>query len=364
MDEQAIPGQKNLREPSPWPFDTGEIMAGLRRLTGDPQLAVLEIGDYEIPHQHPSVGQVRGLRVVCSASDGDQTFHLVLKEPLGTTRVGTAGVGLREVNVYRNLTPQLPLRLPRLVASHPAGDWLVLELTATGEDPQNWSAEQYRTAIQSLVILHDRFWGLGQDLTVYNWLSRPLTADFDIYLQAARAGVEQIASNRPAALLDWDASFPDTLEKLVAHAAEIARALQRTPFTLLHGDYWPGNLQFNEQGQLVVYDWQKAGIGPATLDIVRFIQASRWWFDPLPLPADEMVAHYRSSLAEANNLTWSEAEWQAEWDNSLLWTFITGWIDLLAATPESLLETRRIELEEIWLNPLRDAATRQRIPGL
>jgi hypothetical protein len=339
-------------------------MAGLRRLSEDPLLSIDDLRDYEIPHQRPSIGRVRGIQVNCTGSAGSRIFYLVLKEPLGTTRAGTAGVGLREVSVYRSLADQLPLALPHLVAFHPAGEWLVIELTPAAVQPGGWTADHYRKAVYSLVTLHDRYWDLGPDLTIFNWLSRPFDADFDIHIQAAAAGAKRLAASPPPALTTRYPGFVHWIEDLVGRADEIAQALLEAPSTLLHGDYWPGNLQFGPSGGLVVYDWQRAGIGPGVLDLVHLIQSSRWWFDPIPIRAEEIVEEYREETSRLNGYIWEDADWQAEWDYALLWTFTVDWIDLLAAIPGSLIETRLRRLEEIWLDPLHDAAARRRIPGL
>jgi hypothetical protein len=339
-------------------------MAGLRRLSGDPTLTVEDIQEYEIPHQRPSVGRVRGLRAGCSGEAGKRTFDLVLKEPLGTTRAGTAGAGLREVSVYRSMADQLPVRTPQLIAAHPAGDWMVLELADPGVGVPDWTADDYRLAIRSLVALHDRYWGLGRDLTVYNWLARPLDADFEIYLQAARNGLDILVHSPPPALNEWNPGFLPLLEKLVLHAAAIAGSLNEAPSTLLHGDYWPGNLQKVKSGELAIYDWQRASIGPGVLDLLHFVQSSRWWFAPIPLSVVDISQAYRDDLARLNGHRWDDGEWQELWDYGLLWTFIADWIDLLAAIPESLIETRLGQLEEIWLEPLIQAAARCGIPGI
>lgn len=351
-----------LSDPRPWAFSRSELMAGLRRATGDPHLQLSTIQDYDIPQQRPSIGRIRGLQVTCESDQGPQTFNLVLKEPQGTTRTGTAGIGLREVSVYQVLVDQLPVHIPQLLAAHPLGDWLVLELLVPGKDPRQWTAADYHLAIEQLVTLHDRFWELGDDLAIFTWLSRPLDSDFDIYVKAAATGVGRLVDEQPPALFARDPNLAHLLSRLVLHADRIAAPLKEAPATLIHGDYWPGNLHLAPDGTLTVYDWQKTGIGPGVLDLVTFVQASKWWFAPLPLPTEEIIASYRQELARANGQTWPEDEWQALWDYGLLWTFIAHWIDLVAAIPSSLVAARLARFEEVWLEPLRAAAHRRQIP--
>ncbi len=351
-----------LDDPRPWPFSRSELLAGLRRLTGDPRLQVRAIQSYDIAQQRPSIGRVRGLQVKCKGTESDPTFELVLKEPQGTTRMGTAGVGLREVSIYQVLADALPVRIPKLIAAHPSGDWLVLELLKVGREVQSWGAPEYFLALDQLVILHDRFWGLGGDLATYTWLSRPLDSDFDIYVKAAANGVGHLVDDSPPALFTRDPQLAQLLGRLVVHADKIAAGLRQAPATFIHGDFWPGNLHIDQHDNLTIFDWQQAGIGPSVLDLVNFVQASQWWFSPLPLSTDEIIAYYRKGIAASLGVHWDEPEWESLWDYALLWTFIANWIDLVAAIPESLVETRLEQFEKIWLAPLRAAAARCALP--
>ncbi len=355
----ALPSSRYLlSDPRPWAFSRSELTAGLRRHTGDSNLQVQEIEDYDLPQQRPSIGRIRGLKVSCHGRKGDYTFKLVLKEPQGTTRTGTAGVGLREVSVYRHLMDQLPVQTPQLMAAHPLGEWLILDLLPLGKEPARWTADDYRLALDQMIALHDRFWNLGEDLTIYNWLARPLDADFEIYVEAAANGVKRLVDSSPTHLLGRDPALSQMIGRLVLRADEIAAALSVTPATLIHGDFWPGNILIQKNENLILYDWQHTGISPPVLELVTFVQASRWWFDPLPLSPQDIIHHYRAGLSRVNGYTWDDAEWAALWDHGLMWIFLAHWIDLVAATPESLIETRFGQFERVWLKPLREAAKR------
>ena len=351
-----------LDDPRPWPFSRSELLAGIRRLTGDARQQVSAIQSYDIAQQRPSIGRIRGLQVKCTGAEETFTFELVLKEPQGTTRMGMAGVGLREVSIYQVLVDVLPVRMPKLIAAHPSGDWLVLELLPAGREVQTWTASEYYLALDHLITLHDRFWGLGNDLAIYTWLSRPLESDFDIYVKAAATGVGHLVDDSPPALFTRDPQLAQLLGRLVVHADKIAAGLNQAPTTFIHGDYWPGNLHIDEDANVTIFDWQQAGIGPSVLDLVNFVQASRWWFSPLPLSTEEIIAYYRHGIAESLDYRWEDSEWETQWDYALLWIFIANWIDLVAAIPESLVETRLEQFEEIWLAPLRAAAERCAIP--
>jgi hypothetical protein len=284
--------------------------------------------------------------------------HLVVKEPRGTTRTGLAGAGRREVGVYTTLAGQLPIACPALVASSPGGDWLLLEAVPPARDAARWGEADYLQAIDNLVWLHDRFWGLGEDLSAFTWLSRPLTTDFHVHLSAAEHALEQIHQLGEPRSLAGSPQRMALLERLIHSADQIVIPLRALPSTLLHGDYWPGNISVTGDGRQVVYDWQLAGVGPAILDLVVFVQKVRWWFPDCPVPTGRLVSHYRALLAERTGAQWDDETWQNLWDRALIWRFLQEWVDLMAASPDSLLITRAEQLEEVWLEPLAQAARR------
>ncbi len=347
-----------IDDPRPWAFTRAELTASLRRFTGDPTLIITNITDHDIPFRRPAIGRIRGLRVAAQGTK-DYTFELVLKEPQSSTRSGMAGVGLREVSLYQGLGDYLPVRIPQLLAADPGGDWLVLARLPEGRAPEQWQAADYLLATDQLVALHDRFWGLGEDLAMYNWLGRPLGSEFSLLLQAAAAGVNKLAHQSTPNRLGKDPELNKLLERLLGHAEKIRSDLQSSPSTLMHGDYWPGNIHVHTNGSLTVYDWDAVAVGPAISDLVHFIQSSLWWFAPLPLAPEEIVAHYRSRLQQANAFAWGEADWQAQWDYALLWEFMHKWVELLSSIPDTVLAARMPQLEMYWLTPVKQAAARR-----
>lgn len=349
--------QSLLDDPRPWAFSRAELAAGLRRYSADYSLAITDIQEFDIPHIRPSIGRIRGLRVVCSGAEGEKTYKLVLKEPQGTTRRGTVGAGRREVSFYRYLAEQLPIQLPELLAAHPDGEWLAFKLLPEGSHPEPWLAGDYKLAIRSLVILHDRFWNLGEDLMSYNWLARPIGSDYEIHVSAAKQGVKCLLE-APANSITQDIELLKDLKRLVQHAGVVVKVLREAPSTLLHGDYWPGNLAVYPDRKVYIYDWQQAAIGPGILDLLFFIQSSLWWYESLPVSVSELVDLYRAGIAKLCGQVWTEAEWSRYWDSALIWTFMAGWIDILANTPASILQTRHYQLDALWLDPVRRAISR------
>ena len=348
-----------LNDPRPWAFTQAELTAGLRRYTGDPSLKITELTGRDITQRRPAIGRLRGLTVKAEGRvAGKHTLPLVLKEPQGTTRKGTAGAGFREVSLYQLLADYLPVRVPKLFAAHPNGDWLVLEMLPPGRLPEQWTRDDYLLATDQLVALHDRFWGLGADLAAYKWVSRPLDADLDIYRQAATSAYHKLTKGAASSLLTEDPKLADLLDHLLKLFNLLVRPLRHQPPTLIHGDFWPGNIHVHTDGSLTVYDWQHIGSGPGILDLVTFIQSSLWWFSPLPISPDEIITHYRRELEQAAGARVSAEEWERLWDHALLWSFLTRMLDVLACMPESILRSRKKLLKTTWIKPVRKAAQR------
>ncbi|MFP3853131.1 MAG: phosphotransferase, partial [Anaerolineales bacterium] len=254
---------------------------------------------------------------------------------------------------------EVPMPTPDLVAASRVGDWLLLEMLRPVRPPSRWTAQEYLDAVDRLADMHNRFWNLAEDLEAFPWLGDPLASDFNVHQAAADKALERIAD---AAKPEPLAGFPGrrwVFERLVNQTPGITAPLRQEPATLLHGDYWPGNIARLSEGRLSVYDWQLAGIGPGILDLVVFIKKSAWWFSPLPLESGELIHRYRENLSQQGGITWEEADWSLLWDHAIMWRFIQEWLDLLAAIPLPVLATRAELLNEIWLQPVEDALVRR-----
>ncbi len=350
---------QNTQDQWPWPFSRSSLTAGLRRYFQDASIQIDRVEPTPIMDRRPSIGRIQGLEVGFNARGGAGHCNLVLKEPLGTTRAGLAGAGRREVGVYSSLAQHLPVSTPAMIVGSPIGDWLVLETIEDISESEHWTADAYRQAIEALVDLHDRFWDLGEDLHAYPWLSRPLDADLDIHVTAAELAYGRILEEgRPRAFTSKPERM-QALEALIKHAPALAAPLRKEPATLLHGDYWPGNIAMLPDDALMVYDWQLAGVGPGIIDLLVFINKSVWWFGDLPLSIDEIVDLYRQMIASRVHRQWSDKEWDVLWDHALMWRFLQEWVDVIAVTPEPLLSTQETLLEELWLNPVSAAVQRR-----
>lgn len=343
---------------SAWPFERSELTAALRRHLSAPDLIIERVWDAPLPSR-PAVGSIRGLRVSVLAGGEQRELAFVLKQPQGATRTGLAGVGRREIGLYERLAIDLPVKTPTLVAAARDGSWLVLEMLEPGPAPESWTAENYTRAVYELATVHDRFWGLGEDLAAFPWLGRPLAAEYEVYIMAAATAFESLVFGDRLALITSDPDHVTALSRLISQADKVASVLRAEPQTLVHGDYWPGNIDAVNPTEHVVFDWQLVGIGPGVLDLVAFVTKSRWWFGALPLSPAQLVRQYRGLIADRTGRAWSDDAWARVWDYALMWNFATEWLGLLAAAPPALIQTRREALESVWLQPVLAAIGRR-----
>jgi len=343
----------------PWAFSQAQLTAGLRRHTGDPTLIVNDYYQRDITQRLPSTGRLRGITVNVEGIKGKDIFQMVLKENHGTTRAGNAGAGLREVSIYRILRDEIPVRMPPIFAADPHGNWLLLQHLSPGKRPSKWLIADYLLAIDQMVILHDRFWNLGNDLVIYPWLGRPLNTDYSIYLQSAETGLKNLINKQPSSMLSEDLNLHHLISHLIQNGETIAGHLSNIPQTLLHGDFWPGNIHIEKDSTLTVYDWEDTAIGPGIFDLIHMIQSSQLWFKSIPFSPNEIVSYYRKKINDLSEHQWNEEQWQADWDFALMWIFLSQWVDLLSNIPNPILISQLPQLEGIWLQPIKNAAIRR-----
>ncbi len=363
-----------------WPFSTAELTAGLRRYFAEPTLQVAELAEQPMPAAlHSSRGSVRGLHVTYTAGASTHTVDCVVKEPGGDVRPGLANAGLREAGIYRSLSIQLPMPTPALITADPAGAWLVIEAVEAQPAPEPWTADEYLQALALLARLHERFWGLADDLSAYPWLARPLTLDYEIHVYAAAQALGEIVRQEWPPLIAHSLQTLGTLGQIISQAEAVVQPLRAAPFTLLHGDFWAGNVVRDVEGDLVVLDWQLAGLGPGVLDLVVFVTTSQWEprsqieplgsFAPpeLPLPPPKLISRYRREIARLLGQRWSDAEWSELWDHALLWRFLQEMLPWLASVSHTEFLSREQLFAEVWLIPVLAAADRRlgpfKMPG-
>jgi thiamine kinase-like enzyme len=152
--------------------------------------------------------------------------------------------------------------------------------------------------------------------------------------------------------------YRELLDQLTDSADVIADPLTDEMLTLIHGDYWPGNIARPVDGRQVVFDWQLAGIGPAILDLVWFAQTTCLQLEPA-MPVADMIALYRRRAKRLFKPDWDDEHFLVIWDHALMWLFMTHWLAKLSnMTPENYARIGD-RFQRIWLEPVRAAAERR-----
>lgn len=340
-----------------FPFTRSELTAALRHYLDE---ASLDVAAYEVEvlSARPARGKIRQVGIDLDRAGHREHYSYILKEPHGMTTSRLAGSGHREIGLYRALSSQLPIAVPQLVGADANGKWLLLEPYLTEVAAEEWGADDYRQAVINLARLHDRFWGLNEDLSVYPWLGRPLAEDFETHTLASAKAMESIIVRSSPTLVTGSLNKMAHIAVAISHADQIAQALRAAPQTLLHGDYWAGNISIDEDHEHILYDWQMVSLGPGILDLVAFICNSTVWLR-LPIDALELIRLYREQLARLGRPTWTDEEWNRLWDFALIWRFIQEWLLALAVEPTPLTERQLVRVNRVWIEPMIAAVKRR-----
>ncbi len=347
----------------PWPFSRSTLMAGLRRYLAAPHLNLLDIQPMPLPNVLPGgapdpLSTLRGMSVGVEIDGQVHRLALVLKEaPVSVGGRVLSAIGRREYGVYRRLAPHLPVLVPGLVAGEPAQGWIIVEALTGLRPPEEWTRDDYVQAVVNLAAVHDRFWGLGEDLAIFPWLGRPLQADYEETVIAAAEAVRTLVVEERLPPLSTPRNFL-AFGALVQHADEIVAPLRQETDTLLHGDYWPGNIAQPIDGRQIIFDWQRAAIGPAILDLVGFVQMTGMMLEP-PLPLAEAVSIYRERMSHCVSPGWDEERFALLWDHGRLWLFLTQWLGRLATMSRQDYDRLPPRFERVWLNPVIETLRRR-----
>jgi aminoglycoside phosphotransferase (APT) family kinase protein len=183
-----------------------------------------------------------------------------------------ATVAAVEYEVYESILPRLPLRPLSYYGSIAAGDgrshWLFTADAGDQEYSAGRPAHRARAA-EWLARLHLA----GQRLPAAARLPDRGPNYFLGHLHAAHASLSRhVGSGAPCAS---DTGVLRTLvsqcDRLESDWDELERVCGRIPSTLNHGDFASRNIRLGDTGddELRVFDWQDAGWGPPTLDLIQ-----------------------------------------------------------------------------------------------
>jgi hypothetical protein len=330
-----------------YPFGHSDLLGGLRQYLGAPSLRLIGLRDLPTPQILP--GSPYEQRPFVAEIELDAQQHQLALN----CHEGSPVAIRREQGLYRFLAPHLPILVPGFVASDDLKGWLILENFDKLRPPEAWTVDDYREAVDNLALLHDRFWGLEEDLDTFEWLGRPLDRDFHHVETLALQALDKFYAE-PHPLLDEPAVHV-AFEGLVQNLGTVAGELNQQRLTLLHGEYWAGNVARPLDGRQIVTHWRHACIGPAILDVVMFRQQTRMQVKPA-MPINAAIARYRAQITERQGkFIWNNRAWNRATDYALMWSFAVHWLNRLTTMPEDDYAALHETFYEVWLAPLLEA---------
>lgn len=281
------------------------------------------------------MGELARLTVGYAGGAGPETMIAKIPTQLAQNRAlgKTLGIYEREVRVYADLVPDLPVPTPAVYAAiyEPNGDeaelteraekaeklpiWalrlllrrqstdadvppcaLLLEDLAAdaevGDQVAGLSVSRIEAGLRGLARLHAATWnhaGVPDEHWVLNRGKTPKLGQA-FYLNGRKQTrallADRLSAHSLALLWDVKRSGVERIRRLYADA----------PLCLLHGDYRPDNLFFDDTGELVsMIDWQGANLGPAAFEVFYFLVSSLEVEDPDRL-VDGLLGVYHDEL--------------------------------------------------------------------
>ena len=186
-------------------------------------------------------------------------------------------LNIREVGFYRELAPECPIRVPtaHYAAVNTETHQFVLVLEDLGslrfvDQVAGISRDDARRAVTELAGWHLHWWDAAGPIVergtavsihdpIYPPLLPPVFAEGWVKVGSAMSVPESV---RRAA-----DGWVEALPRLLA-------SLGQAPLTLVHGDYRADNMLFDEEGRLVLLDFQVIGESTAAGDLAYFVTAS------------------------------------------------------------------------------------------
>ena len=248
--------------------------------------------------------------------------------------VDAVGLGIAEAHFYRDVAPEIPVRVPTVHCAllDDTGRYAMLleDLEASGcrfPSPHDTDvADTIAAVVEGLATLHITYWGSprledGGDLS---WVR-------DGYRVAFGSGAAFVEKARDAFGDQMSADFLRLADLTIARPADVAALLAAGPPTLIHGDPHLGNL-FMDSATAGFFDWgmvwRATGmrdvayvLGNSTPTEVRRSHERDWvrlYIDRLgasgiDLTFDDAWTQYRLLVAYAWNSATSTAAMGSRW---------------------------------------------------
>tara|TARA_B110000977_G_scaffold187883_1_gene255491 strand:- start:3070 stop:4107 length:1038 start_codon:yes stop_codon:yes gene_type:complete len=237
--------------------------------------------------------------------------------------VSAIGMGVREVEYYRHLSAESPVRVPHCYyADHDdngAQYIMVLEhLEESGCTFRNassrYSLDYVRSILDAFARLHAKYWQSERFQTDLKWVEPFLHHEITSVL------IEKALTNYGDQL---PSVFSEMAELYLANPSGVHALWTVGPQTLVHGDVHDGNMFFDgdEPGFL---DWAVVARGPAMRDVGYFLGGTLTAEDQEKHGA-QLVDYYRDRLRD-NGISTSSGDdlySQYQWHIAYVWLSTT-----------------------------------------
>lgn len=229
--------------------------------------------------------------------------------------VCSSGMGRREAMFYRQLSREVPLRVPHCyyAACNEGGDQYIMLLEHLEDSgcilrgtSARYSMDFVHAMLDAFARLHAHYWESPRFESDLDWVKPPLQHAITGPL-IVRA-LQQYSAQMPAV-------FTAMGELYLTHTDAIHRLWNSGPSTLIHGDVHDGNLFF-EGSTPGFLDWALLARGPAMRDVGYFLAGG---LSPQDQQQQQhaLLAYYREQLltngapAPAQEDLWRQYQWHA-----------------------------------------------------
>jgi aminoglycoside/choline kinase family phosphotransferase len=230
----------------------------------------------------------------------DLPARLFVKLPPGDNQqrlfVTSTGMGRREALFYRQLSDEVPMRVPRCyhADSNATGDRYIMLLENLADSgctfrnaSSHYSLAYVRRVLSSFARLHARYWKSDRFSGDLDWVQSPL--QHEIAVNLVGLALRRHREEMPRV-------FSQMAESYLSNADRVHSLWLEGPQTLIHGDVHDGNLFLDNQ-EPGFLDWAILARGPGMRDVAYFLAGT---LQPEHRElARELIGEYRGQLLAA-----------------------------------------------------------------
>jgi hypothetical protein len=254
------------------------------------------------------LGEVARLTLTYDTPTAESTTSMISKMP--TANEGFKHVGLllglyeKEAGFYRDVAPEMELRVPRCYYNHVEDGIhfiLLLEDLAPmrpGDQLASCTFEEAELALSTVAQLHAHWWARDDLDRFGSWLPQPDSPYFDILRNAFLGAVDAFHEH-------WSHLVSPEIHALVDRTAAdyhgmIDAGIGREPHTFIHGDFRLDNMMFGDgrgAHAFALVDFQLPFLANPMWDVVYFLGGN---FDPewRREHQDHLVEGYHAALVD------------------------------------------------------------------